>query len=187
VSAIVEKLLPRLILPIGLLVGSVALTWATGGSVSNLLGSSFSWARTSLTFQQSVALVAELPNVPEAQDSKGHHLDLGYHYTYDGGEWVARINDVEYYSLTPELQSKMLQLAHLDKLPLVPQTSRSNYLTKVNFAIAIVPLSLLLVLIAKILGFLPKPPDNDISSNSRNSSASEPKRNQTRQFGKRDE
>jgi hypothetical protein len=155
-----EKLFPRLLLPMAMIIVPLVFTVLSGGSISKFLPSWLAWESLSLNFRQQIILVAELPDVPEAQDSNGHHLDLAFHQTYNGGEWVARVSDVEYYALTPELQAKMLQLAHLDKLPEAPRTSWWNYFTKINFALAIVPLSILGVLIAKFLGLLPKPPSN---------------------------
>jgi hypothetical protein len=46
---------------------------------------------------EAVVLVKDLPNKPELRRDDGKYVDLGYHFTRTGGEWVGYVGSSTQY------------------------------------------------------------------------------------------
>jgi hypothetical protein len=134
--------------------GLIVVALGIGGILqTGTLLPSKSWDRLLMPFKETVTLVMDLPDVEELRiPYSGRFIDLGYHHTYKGGEWVGRIDRRAYYEMTPQLRALIFKAGKLDRFPPVPDVPLTKGYFKLLLFLGVLPATVLLGLLARFFG-----------------------------------
>jgi hypothetical protein len=70
---------------------------------------------------ETVVMVRQLPDIEALHRTDGKYVDLGYHFTTTGGEWVGYVGSSDSYVPLDEAKLQaLMSLSGLSKLPPVP-------------------------------------------------------------------
>jgi hypothetical protein len=114
---------------------------------------SFYLEKLIIPFQENLTSVVDLPSISKLESPRNFsHINLGYHYTFEGGEWVGYIDSCFYYEMTPKILPQILKLANLNALPPVPH--RSIFLGFPYYTLFAIAAFAIAVTILLLMGFL---------------------------------